>query len=93
MGLTSFKGVKVRKTDVTVDKNHRAMHMADWEGKLNQFLKFNCREVLQNFGTVKREVAEALAVAEYEKYDACRRVLEATDIDALTENITKIKMI
>ena len=91
MGLTAFKGAKVRKTDVTIAKNYmtqeeistlnlivnmyldyaelqakqrHAMHMADWEEKLNQFLQFNGREVLQNFGTVKREVAEDLALAE-----------------------------
>lgn len=118
MGLTAFKGAKVRKTDVTVAKNymtheeistlnlivnmyldyaelqaknHCAMHMADWEDKLNQFLQFNGREVLQNFGTVKREVAEALAVAEYEKYDAHRRMIEAVDVDALTDGIKRLK--
>ena len=118
MGLTSFKGAKVRKSDVTVAKNymdqeeistlnlivnmyldyaelqakqHRAMHMADWEDKLNQFLQFNGREVLQNFGTVKREVAEALAVAEYEKYDAHRRAVEASDIGELTDGIKNLK--
>lgn len=118
MGLTSFKGAKVRKTDVTVAKNYmtheeistlnlivnmyldyaelqaknrQAMHMADWEDKLNQFLQFNGQEVLQNFGTVKREVAEALAVAEYEKYDAHRRMLEADDIDELTTAVHKAK--
>lgn len=118
MGLTSFKGAKVRKTDVTIAKNymtqeeistlnlivnmyldyaelqaknHCAMHMSDWEAKLNQFLQFNGREVLQNFGTVKREIAEALAVSEYEKYDAHRKILEATDIDALTNDVKKIK--
>lgn len=118
MGLTSFKGAKVRKSDVTVAKNymdqeeistlnlivnmyldyaelqakqHRAMHMADWEDKLNQFLQFNGREVLQNFGTVKREVAEALAVAEYEKYDAHRRSIEVSDINELTHEIKKLE--
>ena len=118
MGLTSFKGAKVRKTDVTVAKNymtqeeistlnlivnmyldyaelqakqHHAMHMADWEEKLNQFLQFNGREVLQNFGTVKREVAEALAVAQYEQYDAHRRMLEAADVDELSEEVKQIK--
>lgn len=118
MGLTSFKGAKVRKSDVTVAKNymdheeistlnlivnmyldyaelqakqHRAMHMADWEEKLNQFLQFNGREVLQNFGTVKREVAEVLAVAEYEKYDAHRRAIEAADLDELTDGVKKLK--
>ena len=117
MGLTTFKGAKVRKIDVTVAKNymtqeeirtlnlivnmyldyaelqaknHRAMHMADWEDKLNQFLQFNGQEVLQNFGTVKREVAEALAVAEYEKYDAHRRMIEATDIDKLTTAVHEV---
>lgn len=118
MGLTSFKGAKVRKTDVTVAKNymtkeeistlnlivnmyldyaelqaknHRAMHMADWEEKLNQFLQFNGREVLQNFGTVKREVAEALALAEYEKYDAHRKMIEAADVDQLSDSVKKLK--
>lgn len=114
MGLTSFKGAKVRKADVTIAKNymtreeistlnlivnmyldyaelqaknHHVMHMADWEDKLNQFLQFNGREVLQNFGTVKREVAEALAVAEYEKYDAHRRLIEAADVDELIKQV------
>lgn len=118
MGLTSFKGTKVRKTDVTIAKNymtqeeistlnlivnmyldyaelqaknHQAMHMADWEDKLNQFLQFNGREVLQNFGTVKREIAEALAITEYEKYDSHRRILEAADIDTLVNNVKQIK--
>ena len=118
MGLTSFKGAKVRKTDVTVAKNYmtheeistlnlivnmyldyaelqakqrRPMHMADWEEKLNQFLQFNGREVLQNFGKVRRSVAEALAVKEYEKYDANRRAIEAADVDELAAGIKKLK--
>ena len=118
MGLTSYKGAKVRKTDVTIAKNYmtqeeistlnlivnmyldyaelqakqdHAMHMSDWEEKLNQFLQFNGREVLMNSGTVKREVAEALAVAEYEKYDQHRRMLEAADADALNAEVKRIK--
>ena len=118
MGLTAFKGAKVRKADVTIAKNYmtqeeistlnlivnmyldyaelqakqrHAMHMADWEEKLNQFLQFNGREVLQNSGTVKREVAEALAVAEYEKYDAHRRELEAANLDELADEVKRLK--
>ena len=118
MGLTSFKGAKVRKTDVTVAKNymtheeistlnlivnmyldyaelqaknHRAMHMADWEDKLNQFLQFNGQQVLQNFGTVRREVAESLAIAEYEKFDTQRRMIEAADVDQLSTTVRGIK--
>lgn len=118
MGLTSFKGAKVRKSDVIVAKNymtheeistlnlivnmyldyaelqaknHQAMHMADWEEKLHQFLQFNGREVLQNFGKVSREVAEALAYEQYEIYDSNRRMIELADIDALTDGVKKIK--
>lgn len=118
MGLTSFKGAKVRKADVTVAKNymtheeirtlnlivnmyldyaelqaknHRAMHMADWEEKLNQFLQFNGQEVLQNFGIVKREVAEALAIAEYKKFDTHRRMIETADVDKLAEAVQELK--
>lgn len=61
------------------------------ESKLNQFLQFNGREVLQNFGTIKREVAEVLAVAQYEEYDAYRRAIEAADLDELTEEIKRLK--
>ena len=67
------------------------MHMADWEEKLNQFLQFNGREILQNSGTVKREVAEALAIAEYEKYDAHRKIVEAADVDQLADSVQKLK--
>ncbi len=118
MGLTAFKGAKVRKADVTVAKNymtqeeirtlnlivnmyldyaelqakqHHAMHMADWEVKLNQFLQFNGREVLQNFGTVKREVAEALAVEQFEQYDAHRRMVEAEGVELLLDGVKRLK--
>lgn len=110
MGLTSFKGAKVRRSDITVAKNymtqeeistlnlivnmyldhaelmaksHREMHMAEWETKLGEFLRFNGREVLSGFGKVQRAVAEALAMEQYEQYDAHRRMLEAADLDEL----------
>ncbi len=119
MGLTAFKGAKVRRSDVTVAKNYmtheeistlnlivnmyldyaelqakgrRPMHMADWENKLGDFLCFNGREVLENFGTVKREVAEKLALEQYEQYDAHRRALEAADeVDELTADVKRLK--
>ena len=118
MGLTAFKGAKVRRGDVTVAKNYmtheeistlnlivnmyldyaelqaksrRPMHMADWENKLGEFLRFNGREVLENFGTVKREVAEKLALEQYEQYEAHRRVLEAADdVDELTADVKRL---
>ena len=119
MGLTNFKGAKVRRGDVTVAKNYMTqeeistlnlivnmyldyaelqakgrhpMHMADWENKLGDFLRFNGRDVLENFGTVKREVAEKLALTQYEQYDAHRRKLEAQDdVDELTADVKRFK--
>lgn len=118
MGLTSYKGAKVRRSDVTIAKNylsheeistlnlivnmyldyaelqaqsHREMHMAEWESKLEEFLRFNGREVLTDFGKVQRKVAEALALEEYEKYDAHRRRIEAADVDELTSKVKRIK--
>lgn len=119
MGLTSFKGVKVRRGDVTVAKNymthdeistlnlivnmyldyaelqakgHNPMHMADWENKLEDFLRFNGQGVLKNLGTVRREVAEKLALEQYEKFDAHRRALEvADDVYELTAGVKRLK--
>lgn len=118
MGLTAFKGAKVRRSDVTVAKNymtqeeistlnlivnmyldyaelqaknHREMHMADWESKLGDFLRFNGREVLQNFGTVKRELAEKLALDQYKQYDTHRKELEAADIEELEADVEALE--
>lgn len=119
MGLTNFKGAKVRRGDVIIAKNYMTqeeistlnlivnmyldyaelqakgrhpMHMADWENKLGDFLRFNGRDVLENFGTVKREVAEKLALTQYEQYDAHRRKLDAQDdVDELTADVKRLK--
>jgi len=45
-----------------------AMRMEDWVKKLDAFLQFNETEILQDKGKVSHEVAEALALGEYEKY-------------------------
>ena len=119
LGLTSFKGAKVRRSDVTVAKNYmtqeeistlnlivnmyldyaelqaknrKPVYMADWENRLTEFLRFNGREVLEHFGTVKRELAEKLALEQYELFDTHRRALDsADDIDELTADVKRIK--
>jgi len=95
MGLTSWKGDRIRKSDVTVAKNYlneqelkelnrivtmyldyaemqaerrQVMYMEDWVERLDAFLEFNEQEILENPGKVSREVAEKLAIKEYEKY-------------------------
>ncbi len=104
MGLTSWKGAKVRRTDVTVAKNylnekemeglnrivtmyldyaedqakrHRQIFMRDWRAKLDAFLKFNERDILDNPGKVSKEIADKLALEQYEIFNQNRLALEA----------------
>ena len=48
----------------------KIMHMKDWVEKLNSFLKFSENAILRDLGKVSHEVAESLALGEYEKYNA-----------------------
>lgn len=55
-------------------------------------MRFNGRKVLEDFGMVKREVAEKLALEQYKQYDARRRTLETVDdVDELTANVKRLK--
>jgi hypothetical protein len=48
--------------------NRKPMHMRDWIGKLDDFLKFNDRDILMHTGKVSHEEALQKAHAEYEQY-------------------------
>jgi hypothetical protein len=99
MGLTTWKGDKVRKTDIKTAKNYlseeeikslnrivtmyldyaedqaerrKTMYMKDWENKLNSFLEFNERDILNNSGKISKKVAEELAIEQYEKFNENR---------------------
>ena len=57
------------------------MHMKDWIAKLNAFLRFNEREILDTNGSVSHEVALALAEGEFEKYRIMQDRLLESDFD------------
>ena len=60
-------------------QRRRPMRMADWRERLDAFLQFNEREVLEDTGRVSHEVAKRLAETEFDAYEAeCRRI-EATE--------------
>ncbi len=107
MGLTTWKGAKVRKPDVTIAKNylaeneirelnrivtmyldyaedqairHQPMYMRDWSGKLDAFLQFNERDVLDNPGKISKEVAERLAFEQYERFHARQLASAGEDV-------------
>lgn len=71
-------------------RRHIPMHMADWEEKLNAFLKFTGREILDNLGSVSAEVAKRLAEEQYASFDAHRKMLAASDIKQLEDQAGKI---
>ncbi|CUZ62099.1 hydroxyacid dehydrogenase [Serratia marcescens] len=105
MGLSSYKGEEVCKSDVTVAKNYlnqdevselnrvvnmwldfaedqarrrQQVFLRDWQDKLDQFLQFNDRDVLQGAGTVSKKAADEKAQAEYVQYaEQQRRLKEA----------------
>ncbi len=100
MGLTTWKGSEVRKTDVVIAKNYlqeseidelnrivvmwldfaedqarrrKQVFMKDWEQRLDEFLRFNERQVLPNAGRVSKKAAEEHARTEYGKFEVRRR--------------------
>ena len=108
MGLTSWKGAKVRQGDVAIAKNYlkaeeieqfnrivvmyldyaedqarrrRPLYMRDWRERLDAFLKFNERDILEHAGKVSMAVAQVLAREQYEKFER-RRLAEEAEREA-----------
>ena len=117
MGLSNWKGAKVRKQDVTISKNylhkeeldtlnrivsmyldyaelqaknHRQMFSKDWREKLDAFLQFNGQEILQNAGTVTKNVADKLAIEKYEQFHQNRLLEESKKTDDIDEALKKL---
>ena len=71
-------------------RRRKQVFLKDWETKLNEFLRFNERAVLDGKGGVRKADAAARAAAEYEEFAARRRELleaegERAAIGALEE--------
>src|SRR3989339_481664 len=61
--------------------------MEDWAEKLNAFLKFNNREVLENPGKVTTEIAKEFAESEFEKYRIVQDQLFHSDFDKFSKKL------
>lgn len=97
MGLTSWAGNKLVRSDVEVAKNYlnkdeldvlnrfvsmyldyaelqamnrKPMYMKDWIVKLDDFIRFNERELLTHAGSISHNQAIDKAHSEYDKYHA-----------------------
>ena len=62
-------------------KRRQEVTMEQWATKLDAFLQFNDRDVLNNAGSIQASVAKALAQERYDKFDAARRATEALAAD------------
>ncbi len=65
------------------------MTMQDWATKLNAFLQFNERDLLDHPGKVSAEVAKAFAETEFEKYRAIQDRLFESDFDRAIKKLPK----
>ncbi|MHB1376233.1 MAG: virulence RhuM family protein [Candidatus Humimicrobiaceae bacterium] len=65
------------------------MHMKDWVEKLNAFLQFNEKVILQDNGKISHVVATALAESEYEKFQVIQDRLLESDFDRDVKKLLK----
>ena len=67
----------------------KQVYMADWKGKLDEFLRFNERGVLPDAGQVTRRNADETAGREYEQFSERRRA--ASEGQAEQESIRELE--
>lgn len=65
------------------------MTMEDWSKRLDLFLEFDEREILQDAGTISAEVAKNKAETEFEKYRIVQDRLFESDFDKMLKHIKK----
>ncbi|MBU1754597.1 virulence RhuM family protein, partial [bacterium] len=66
------------------------MYMKDWVERLNGFLQFNEKEILQDSGKISHEVAVALAESKYEKYRVIQDKNYVSDFDREVKKLLKL---
>ena len=62
-------------------KRRKTISMNEWTDKLDAFLSFNEREILNHSGKISAQVAEQLALERYAKFDAKRKYSEQLEAD------------
>jgi hypothetical protein len=68
-------------------KRQIPMTMEDWAKRLDLFLQFDDREILQNAGSISAEIAKEHAESEFEKYRIVQDALFQSDFDKLLSSI------
>lgn len=60
-------------------RRRQQVFLRDWQFKLDQFLQFNDREVLQGAGTVSKKMADEKAQVQYVNFAEQQRRLKETE--------------
>ena len=83
--LKSLDRFIIMYLDYAEDQAERGipMTMNDWVQKLNAFLQFNQRDILDNPGLISAEIAKAFAETEFEKYRIVQDQLFESDFDKM----------
>ena len=68
-------------------KKGKMMSMEDWQQKLDVFLSFNEYEVLENYGSIKKQTADSLVKIEYDKFRPIQDIEYKSDFDKTIEVI------
>ena len=74
-------------------RRRKQVFLTDWKSKLDEFLRFNERNILPNAGKVSRETAGEKAEREYRRFSARRRAQaeEHAEADTLKELEAQMK--
>ena len=72
-------------------KLNKIISMQEWKDKLEVFLKVNEYNILKDNGKIRREIADKLALDEYEKYRVIQDKKYISDFDELLAEIKNLK--
>ena len=91
--IKSLNRIVTMYLDFAEDQAERniPMTMEDWSKRLNAFLRFNNREVLENPGKVTAEIAKEFAETEFERYRIVQDRLFESDFDRVAKKLLKDK--
>lgn len=76
--ITELNRIVTMWLDFSEDQatRRKQVYMRDWQSKLDEFLRFNDRDVLPGAGKVSKKMADEKAHAEFEQYAALRREIK-----------------
>jgi hypothetical protein len=74
-------------------KRNRLMKMSDWVQKLDDFLKFNEYEILQNAGSITAKLAKEFAEKQYEQFRVVQDKNFQSDFDKISNRIIQTRQV